>query len=293
MNNKSFTLIELLVVIVIIGILAGVIMISTSSSIDKANIAKSKVFEESVANDLAANMVSRWKLDEVNGISTPDAWGLNVGTLGDGLSNTTYPTLLSESKCITANCMDFDGSSDYIELPTSTLGNWNRLTFGVWVKVPQYTGIQWPAFIGSYTTSTGYNDFIGISRDTGYLFIEVDTDTGNYSTQGTLAIPWDKWFYAVMVYDGSTLIEYINGVKGRFISASGNLKDVVKLRIGDYGAAVGYLDGSVDDVRIYDAALSSSQIKKNYIAGLNSMLASRNISKQEYNEKINALAYAN
>ena len=34
-KQKSFTLIELLVVIVIIGILAGVIMISTSSSIDK------------------------------------------------------------------------------------------------------------------------------------------------------------------------------------------------------------------------------------------------------------------
>ena len=48
MKNKSFTLIELLVVIVIIGILAGVIMISTSSSIDKANIAKLKIFEESI-----------------------------------------------------------------------------------------------------------------------------------------------------------------------------------------------------------------------------------------------------
>jgi len=72
MNNKSFTLIELLVVIVIIGILAGVIMISTSSSIDKANIAKLKVFEESVANNLAANMVSRWKLDG----NANDSWGV-------------------------------------------------------------------------------------------------------------------------------------------------------------------------------------------------------------------------
>ena len=43
-KQKSFTLIELLVVIVIIGILAGVIMISTSSSIDKANFAKAKLF---------------------------------------------------------------------------------------------------------------------------------------------------------------------------------------------------------------------------------------------------------
>jgi len=83
MRNKSFTLIELLVVIVIIGILAGVIIVSTSSSINKANLAKVKVFENSVQNELGANMVSRWKLDEGT-TTTPDAWGNNTGTLGDG-----------------------------------------------------------------------------------------------------------------------------------------------------------------------------------------------------------------
>ncbi|MFA7157144.1 MAG: prepilin-type N-terminal cleavage/methylation domain-containing protein [Bacilli bacterium] len=46
-KQTSFTLIELLVVIVIIGILAGLIMISTSSSINKASIAKAKVFDDS------------------------------------------------------------------------------------------------------------------------------------------------------------------------------------------------------------------------------------------------------
>ena len=87
MRNKSFTLIELLVVIVIIGILAGVIIVSTSSSINKANIAKVKVFENSVLNELGANMVSRWKLDEIVGTTTtPDVWGSNTGTLGDGVT---------------------------------------------------------------------------------------------------------------------------------------------------------------------------------------------------------------
>jgi hypothetical protein len=48
-------------------------------------------------------------------------------------------------------------------------------------------------------------------------------------------------------------------------------------------------NGYIDEVRIFGAALSSSQIKQNYIAGLNSMLANGNISKQEYNERINNL----
>ncbi|HOI60242.1 MAG TPA: prepilin-type N-terminal cleavage/methylation domain-containing protein [Candidatus Pacearchaeota archaeon] len=74
-NLGSFTLIELLVVIVIIGILAGTIMISTSSSVTKGNIAKGKVFEESVQNNLSVGMVSRWKLDETSGTVAVDSWG--------------------------------------------------------------------------------------------------------------------------------------------------------------------------------------------------------------------------
>ncbi|MGI6341159.1 MAG: type II secretion system protein [Minisyncoccales bacterium] len=81
-KQKSFTLIELLVVIVIIGILAGVIMISTSSSIDKANFAKAQAFSSTVQNELLLNLVSEWTFDEPeeNG-KTKDTWGNNHGTV--------------------------------------------------------------------------------------------------------------------------------------------------------------------------------------------------------------------
>ena len=79
MKNKSFTLIELLVVIVIIGILAGVIIVSTSSSISKASIAKSKVFSESLRNELILNLKMEFSFDSIEGSSAPyttnDDWG--------------------------------------------------------------------------------------------------------------------------------------------------------------------------------------------------------------------------
>jgi len=108
--NKSFTLIELLVVIVIIGILAGVIMISTSSSIDKASIAKVKVFSEGFSNSLAANMVSAWDADHVDKTTSApswrltDEWGSNNGTFYDDASTScsssgtiTCPQIVSYS----------------------------------------------------------------------------------------------------------------------------------------------------------------------------------------------------
>lgn len=64
MKSKSFTLIELLVVIVIIGILAGIIIISTTSSIEKANIAKAHSFSNTIKNELFFNLVSEWTFDE-------------------------------------------------------------------------------------------------------------------------------------------------------------------------------------------------------------------------------------
>ena len=106
-KQKSFTLIELLVVIVIIGILAGVIMISTSSSINKANITKLKVFEESVQNNLAANMVSAWDADHVTKGATwvlNDKWGSNNGTFYDGTvttcSTTACPQIVNINKWV-------------------------------------------------------------------------------------------------------------------------------------------------------------------------------------------------
>jgi len=134
MKTKSFTLIELLVVIVIIGILAGVIIVSVSSSISKANIAKVKVFENSIQNELGANMVSRWKLDEIVGTTTtPDAWGNNTGTLGDGVTASTYPTSKEESECVTGKCMYFDGANDYINCGNGTILNVQDITLSIWI----------------------------------------------------------------------------------------------------------------------------------------------------------------
>ena len=57
-------------------------MISTSSSIDKANFAKAQAFSSTVQNELLSNLVSEWTFDEPeeNG-KTKDTWGNNHGTV--------------------------------------------------------------------------------------------------------------------------------------------------------------------------------------------------------------------
>ncbi|MDH3583883.1 MAG: LamG domain-containing protein [Phycisphaerae bacterium] len=161
---------------------------------------------------------------------------------------------------------ELDGNDNLIQIPTKTLGNWEALTYCVWVKVPQYRGGNWPSFIGSHTADPGYNTTIGIWQSSGRFRSEVDTDRGNHYLKGSLAIPWDQWFHAAMVYDGSTLTEYLNGVRGSSSKASGKLKDVRTLTIGRDHPRYHALRGLVDDVMVFSRALSEKEIQVVYRA---------------------------
>ncbi|MFA7157484.1 MAG: LamG-like jellyroll fold domain-containing protein [Bacilli bacterium] len=302
MKNKSFTLIELLVVIVIIGILAGVIMISTSSSIDKANIAKSKVFEESVQNNLAVNMVSRWKLDEIDKPTagkTPDAWGSNTGTLGDGATATTFPTLKTSNECVSDGCYNFDGG-DYINLGNdSSLNITNELTISVWIK-PNNVNADFLRVVHKADTSgllRGYG--IAQSSTNGKFvgFYQKNYSTVEFNKRTSVILQNGQWYNIVMTWNGvessAGILMHVNGSECSEDTTTtdyGWSATGAGFNIGRRAGSAGYFfNGLIDDVRIYDAALSSSQIKQNYIAGLNSMLANGNISKAEYDEKIESL----
>ena len=297
---KSFTLIELLVVIVIIGILAGVIMISTSSSIDKASIAKSKVFEESIQNNLAANMVSRWTLDEIiNTNKTPDQWGSNTGTL----TGVNGLPILQTNGCISNNCLLFDGTDDYVDF-----GNNSSL----WIKTDDYTISLWAKFtnlnaadyetmirtglIGTGAGGPGY----WIFRNLGTNELALSFSDGSATRiSGVLSpsnyLKLNIWYNVVVVFDRDLVVEaYINGTKTEqsvnISSQQGSVNHFENLKIGSYSSTSGRLKGLMDDVRLYNSKLSSSQIKQNYIAGLNSLISTGTISKKEYDEEVNNLA---
>ena len=151
-----------------------------------------------------------------------------------------------------------------MSLPTQSIGNWDSITICFWAKAPEYSGFGWPSFFGSHTTSLSSNTCIAISRNSGTLHLEIDTDMGNYETNGSLKIPWDNWFHAALVYDGSTLTEYINGEAGTSIAASGNLKNLSEFDIGQLGNNRYFFSGAIDEAFIYNRALFFDEIQSLY-----------------------------
>ena len=285
MKSKSFTLIELLVVIVIIGILAGVIMISTSSSIDKANMAKAQAFSKTVQNELLLNLVSEWTFD-ISSNYGEDTWGNNEGTI-----HGTTPQL--EENCVFGKCLSFNGTStDYIECGnSSSLNQLSELTITGWFKLTDNANYQRlinNADVSAGTPQIGYE--LLYSSPTSEMVFQIRGTAGRSVRYAFTN--FEKWVHIVAIYNGLNNKIYENGILMDYNNLNaGDFKNDRTFYIGTrQGAASQFANGIIDDIRIYDVALSFSQIKQNYIAGLDSLLSKGNISKQEYNERLSGLA---
>ena len=283
-KNKSFTLIELLVVIVIIGILAGVIMISTSSSIDKANIAKIKVFEESVQNNLADSMVSRWSFDTGSTISgsatnddVKDVWGSNNGDITGHA-----PIILTKDKCVSGKCLQFDGSyNNYVQVSAiPSLKTKTSFVLSAWV---------YPEHTGEYRTIMGYdNRHRLLIRLDGTMLSEQSGEFGFYSSVGV--VPNQKWTHVIYWCNGSEERWYINGILSGSPHVFTDAEWDQTFKIGQYDLAHYAYKGRIDDVKVYNNAFSAQNIKKEYLLGLSSLLNNGSISKEEYNKRLKMLA---
>jgi len=286
-KNKSFTLIELLVVIVIIGILAGVIMISTSSSIDKANLAKAQAFSNTVQEELLLNLISEWTFDEpeISG-KTKDSWSTNSGTV-TGADYKTKDTRL----CISGGCYYFNGSTDHIDCGNKMDFNGkNNISFSAWINLDSL-GAQ-RNILGRHSSWTDAQGTLRITSSN-VLQILLKTTTGQNDIVSIKTIKANQWYYIAYSWDGSFMDIYINGKLDSSTPCTGLINTTPYIPTNSLGSYVGtgsFFVSLIDDARIYDAALTSSQIKQNYIAGLNSMLANGLISRDEYSKKIDMLA---
>jgi len=81
---------------------------------------------------------------------------------------------------------------------------------------------------------------------------------------GPKTIPVDEWTFVGGVADGANYLIYVNGVLDRKLAGTKMSKPSTNtLRIGNSGGEVGqYFRGAIDDVRVFNRALSAPEIAK-------------------------------
>ena len=86
--------------------------------------------------------------------------------------------------------------------------------------------------------------------------------SADVATHGTSALAANTWTYLTETYDGATLRLYVNGVQVSSMARTGNiLTSTNPLQIGGDSIYGQYFQGLIDNVRIYNTALTQSQIQ--------------------------------
>lgn len=225
---------------------------------------------------LSNGLVGYWPMD---GNTTNWRTGQTTDTSGSGNDG----SLVSMSTSTTpvagkiGSAFNFT-SGGFIDVPYSaSLAPTNALTVSVWFKYSGLLSID-QKFV-SKTETGGYTLFI--AQPSG------DNCTGNYlcfavriggvykfAQYNTSNLTAGSWYHLVGTYDGNSLNLYVNGVLVATAPATGAIQYAVNnhLCIGYEPSSTtcsvdNHVKGVMDDVRIYNRALSTSEVQQLYVNG--------------------------
>ena len=157
--------------------------------------------------------------------------------------------------------MDFDGSSQYIDIDSSSFGS-DSFSISLWFKQDTGTSFQ-GLFAGSgYSGGTGF--IIYTHQNTIKIYTAVSGSTTNILTSPTFS--FDTWYHVTLKREynvGWSL--YIDGTEvDTYSSLTTTDLTSANTRIGKHYTSGLYFNGQIDGISIYNYALSSSQITTLY-----------------------------
>jgi hypothetical protein len=204
-------------------------------------------------------LVAAYNFDQGSGTTLTDSSGLgNHGSLAG-------PTWSAEGR--TGGALSFDGSNDLVTIAdANSLDLSNALTLEAWVRPTNVTGWKTVLTKESGTSSFAYSMFA--NNNAGNVANQRPgarlTIGGNARTvTGNAKLALNTWTHIATTYDGATIRLFINGVQVETEARTGSVSVTAEqLRIGGSPALGGlYYAGLIDDVRIYNGALSEAQIQ--------------------------------
>ena len=157
--------------------------------------------------------------------------------------------------------LSFDGMDDRVTVGASSLLNLTTGTAEAWVRLDALR--RWHGVLakGNTNTDSGHNYAIEID-DGNAVNCVIGNGSSSTSLRSTTQLAAQQFYHLACTWDGSQLRMYINGTLHRSVSQgitpAGNSSP---LSIGQYGGNVDRFDGVIDEVRIYNVALSQAQIQ--------------------------------
>jgi chitodextrinase len=206
-------------------------------------------------------LVAAYSFDDGSGTSVTDSSGAgNAGTI-------TGAVWTAAGKFGPA--LSFDGTSDWVTVPDApSLDLSGPETLEAWVN-PSTLGAVRRTVVGKEnTTELAYGLYAntGMSTTAGGFGLDAVSET---IVRGEIQLPLNAWSHLAFTYDGSTLRLYENGVQVSSLAWSGAPPlSGQALRIGGNAPKGEYFAGKIDEVRVYNRALSASEVQSDMTTGI-------------------------
>jgi parallel beta-helix repeat protein len=195
--------------------------------------------------------VSEWKFEN----NVLDTYGINNGTrynFADGWVSGKY-----------GNALDFNSTAEqFVDVGNDSSLNFGTGDFSVeaWIKT-YCSEVNWMAIVTKYDTENlrginlylDYKDFIAFATD-------------GESTLIPSTICDNEWHHIFAVRDGYYFLIYVDGelIISEEHSVIENVSNTAPFLIGSLGGIQEYFNGTMDNVRIYDYALTDEEVWELY-----------------------------
>lgn len=197
-----------------------------------------------------SGLMHRWPFDEGSGTTVNDSEGDIDGTI----TGATWVSGTGNGD----SYLDFDGEDDIVEYGRVFPDSWDELTVSVWTD---------------NIDSDGSNDYV-VKHDSegsagsGFILRQSDTTEFEWRLDNTVTADVSEdsgWRMLTLTFDGTEITAYLDKSDvGSTTTDMPTWEDGDEFNVGASSPGSNHYEGGIDDPKIWDRALSSSEISDLY-----------------------------
>ncbi|MDD5547781.1 MAG: prepilin-type N-terminal cleavage/methylation domain-containing protein [Candidatus Pacebacteria bacterium] len=211
-----------------------------------------------------SSLIGYWTFDEGSGTTVYDVSGI-----GNNLTFASVPVWTDFSK--QRGALDFDGSNDSVNKASPSVSlSTNKITMAAWVYIEGH-GTSDGADNNIFSIQDSYDYYkLGWNYTGNYAFVQTDyTDNSATSLHSVSAVTdgTGNWYHIAATYNGSAVTIYINGAYDNSTAQTKTLRSVTNtMSVGSLINSTRFFNGIIDEMRLYNRALSAAEILALYNA---------------------------
>ncbi|XPF93079.1 LamG-like jellyroll fold domain-containing protein [Colwellia sp. RE-S-Sl-9] len=212
---------------------------------------------------LANNLEHAWAIDEGTGSIVADSTGSNDGSVQGATWITTG---------YLENALQFNGVSDSVEISGSAINTMSSFSVAAWVKLDSTSGWQTAVsqdgvnLSGFFLQKTQFDKFA-------FSMLDSDSVTANVIRAEASFNPLpNTWYHLIGMYDATAqeIRLYVNGLlaSNQSFTTPWSASGDTAIGRGQWlGENVDYFSGAIDEVKVYNDALSGTEAKNLFSTG--------------------------